>query len=109
MQIRDALPSPFPGLLVSRLALSLFAITGIMVALAEWSVLPREALIVGAPAIVASMLVDTFLFNEFLIRTGDGLWIIVYAFIFLQSVVVAGLVKLLARHRPGGGERTAPN
>ena len=99
------LPSNDTRLLVDRLTLSLFILTGVLVAFAEWGILPREALIAASPAIIVSLLIDTFLFNEFLIRTGAGLWIIVYTCIYVQSVVIAALVRLLARYRPGSREQ----
>ena len=106
MDLEDMLSSNDTRLLVDRLTLSLFILTGVLVAFAEWSVLPREALIAGIPAIVVSMLIDTFLFNEFLIRTGAGLWVIVYACIYVQSIVIAALVRTLGRYRPGNREQT---
>ncbi|WP_224267854.1 hypothetical protein [Haloprofundus salinisoli] len=74
------------------MTLAVFAVTGVVVALAEWGVLPRDVTMVGAPAIIATLLVDTFLYNEFLVSTGDGIWLLVYGFLFLQSAVVAALV-----------------
>ncbi|WP_224333616.1 hypothetical protein [Haloprofundus halobius] len=78
-----------------RVTLAVFAVTGVVVALAEWGVLPRDVMVVGAPAIIATLLVDTFLYNEFLVRTGDGIWLLVYGFLFVQSVVVAAVVTKL--------------
>lgn len=93
MTLTDVLPDKwYARLLLGRLALVIFAVTGALVALAEWNILPRDALVVGAPAIIATLLLDTFLFNEFLIRTGDGFWIILYTFLYLQAVITAAVV-----------------
>jgi len=73
-----------------------FLLTGTLVGLVELGVLLREALMVGAPAVIATLLVDTFLYNEFLIRTGQGFWVILYGFLFVQSgLVAAGIVALV--------------
>lgn len=75
-----------------------FLLTGTVVGLAELGLLFREALMVGAPAVVATLLVDTFLYNEFLLRTGPGFWIILYGFLFVQSGIVAAGIVSLARY-----------
>lgn len=94
----DGLPEEGYGkLLLGRVTLGIFAVTGVAVALAEWNVLPREALLVGAPAIIPTLLLDTVLFNEFLIRTGDGFWILLSTFLYVQAVVVAGVAVLFSR------------
>jgi hypothetical protein len=90
-----------------RLTLWVFVLTGGVVALVEWDLFFREALLVGAPAIVATLLVDTFLYNEFLIRTGSGFWLILYAFLFVQSAVVAASIHYLSRYW-SKHEREAP-
>jgi hypothetical protein len=76
----------------------LFLITGTVVGLAELGLLFREALMIGAPAVIATLLVDTFLYNEFLIRTGPGFWVILYGFLFVQSGLVAASIVALARY-----------
>lgn len=75
----------------------IFAGTGAVVALAEWGVIFREALMVGAAALIPTILIDTFLYNEFLIRTGCGFWVILYAFLLCQSVLVAAGIRYLFR------------
>jgi hypothetical protein len=75
-----------------------FLITGTVVGLAELGVLFREALMVGAPAVIGTLLVDTFLYNEFLIRTGRGFWVILYGFLFVQSGLVAASIVSLVRY-----------
>lgn len=47
-----------------------FVVTETVVGFAEARLLFREALVAGAPAVIATLLVDTFLYREFLIRTG---------------------------------------
>ena len=84
-------------LLFGLLTLSIFGVIGVLVALAEWGVFPQEALLVGYPSVIATMLVDTFLYNEFLIRTGEGFWLILYTFLFLQSVITTAVVTWLSR------------
>ena len=86
MALTDELPDErYARLLLGRLTLAIFSMTGVLVALAEWNLLPREALVAGFPAIIATMLLDTFLFNEFLIRTGSGFWIILYTFLYIKN------------------------
>ncbi|MFW6003748.1 MAG: hypothetical protein ACOCPT_04950 [Halanaeroarchaeum sp.] len=76
---------------IATWTLVLFAVTGGLVALAQWGVLPRRSLVVGAPAIVVTLLVDTFLYNEYLIDTGPGFWAILYGALFVQSAMVSAL------------------
>lgn len=84
------------AVLFGRVTLGAFALTGVIVALSEWGVLPREALLVGAPAIVAALLLDTFLYNEFLIAGGPpAIWVEIYAFLYVQAAVVGAAVQLL--------------
>jgi len=78
--------------LAPRTTLAVFAVSGLVVALAEWGVLPQPALLVAAPAVVAALLVDTALYNAHLVRTGSGFWPLLYGFLLLQSAVVAGVV-----------------
>lgn len=84
-------------ILYGKLTLGVFAVTGVLVALAEWNILPVEALVAGLPAVIATMLLDTFLFNEFLIRTGAGLWVILYTFLYIQAVITAAVVTWLSQ------------
>jgi len=86
----------------------LFLSTGTVVGLAELGLLFREALMVGAPAVIATVLVDTFLYNEFLIRTGPGFWVILSGFLLVQSgIVAAGLISL-ARYVSRQDDRKLP-
>jgi hypothetical protein len=96
-----------PGLSVPAVTLAVFAVTGATVALAHVELAPREFLLVGAPAIVATLLVDTFLYNEFLIDTGPGFWLVLYGFLFVQSLVVGVVVTWVAYLLPGV-DRTNP-
>lgn len=92
-------PNASTDFLLGRITLGVFAVTGAFVALAEWEILPREALLVGAPAIVAALLLDTFLYNEFLIGGGPPwLWVGIYAFLYVQAVVVSAIVRGLRRY-----------
>ena len=95
--------------LLGRLTLLLFAVAGVLVALAEWGVVPREALIVGTPAVIATLLVDTILYNEFLIRTGGGHWLILYTFPVIQSVIAATALTWLSRYWSQSKPRTSLN
>lgn len=88
-------PDDVATVVLGRLTLGLFAVLGVVVALAEWQVLPRDALVVGAPALVAALLLDTFLYNEFLIRTGGWIWVEIYAFLYVEAVVAAAVVTRL--------------
>lgn len=81
---------------------------GTVVGLAEVGLLFREALMVGAPAVIATLLVDTFLYNEFLIRTGPGFWVILYGFLFVQSGIVAAGIVPLVRYMSRGNEWEPP-
>lgn len=86
--------SDHPNVLLGRVTLGGFAVLGVVVALAEWGVLPRQTLLVGAPALAAALLLDTFLYNEFLIRTGGWVWVEIYAFLYVEAVVVGAVVHL---------------
>ncbi|PSP81898.1 hypothetical protein BRC83_10670 [Halobacteriales archaeon QS_1_68_17] len=81
-----------------RLIVWIFAVTGVVVALTELGLLFREALLVGAPAFTATLLVDTFLYNGFLIRIGDGFWVLFSAFLFFQSCLLAVAIHFLHRY-----------
>jgi len=59
-----------PRLRVWWVTAVVFVATETVVGFAEARLLFREALVVGAPAVIATLLVDTFLYREFLIRTG---------------------------------------
>lgn len=103
-----ALPTNgIPELPLGRLTLSIFAATGVILALAEWGVVPREALLVAGPAVIATLLVDTFLYNEFLIQTGGGFWVILTGFVFVQSLVVAVVLTWLSRFWSKGRPRAS--
>jgi len=92
-------PNASADVLLGRITLGVFAATGALVALAEWGVLPGEALPVGAPAIVAALLLDTFLYNEFLVGGGPPwLWVAIYAFLYVQAVLVSVVVRGLRRY-----------
>lgn len=98
MPLSNTLPvEEHAKLLFGRLTLLIFAVTGVLVALAEWNLLPQEALIAGFPAVIATMLLDTFLYNEFLIQTGEGLWVILYTFLLIQAVIAAATVTWLSQ------------
>ena len=87
-------PNAYTDVLLSRITLAVFVVTGAAVALAEWGILPREALLVGAPAIAAALLLDTFLYNEFLLAGGPPwLWVEIYAFLYVQAVVVGAVAR----------------
>ncbi|QCJ45719.1 hypothetical protein [Haloprofundus sp. MHR1] len=82
-----------------RVTLAMFTVTGVVVALAEWGLIPRDLMIVGAPAIVAASLTDWYLYYEFPGDSGASIWLLVYGFLFVQSVVVAGVVTKLVSFR----------
>ncbi|NHX36411.1 MULTISPECIES: hypothetical protein [Halolamina] len=87
------------SVLFGRITLGVFVAAGTLIALAEWNVLPREALLVGAPAIAAALLLDTFLYNEFLVAGGPPwLWVEIYAFLYVQAVVVGAAAYTLRRY-----------
>lgn len=87
------------SVLLGRVTLGVFVVTGALVALAEWELLPRETLLVGAPAIVAALLLDTYLYNEFLVAGGPPwLWVWIYAFLYVQAGVVGAAVAALRRY-----------
>ncbi|WP_459194558.1 hypothetical protein [Halosimplex sp. J119] len=91
------------------LTLSIFAVTGVLVALAERNLLPREALVAGFPAVIATMLFDTFLFNEFLIRTGEGIWVLLYTFLYIQAIIAAAVITWFSQAWNKRGPSTSPN
>ncbi|MFW5940014.1 MAG: hypothetical protein ACOCQU_06165 [Halolamina sp.] len=92
-------------ILLGRATLGAFAVLGAVVALAEWGVLPRQTLVVGAPALIVALLLDTFLYNEFLIRTGAGIWLAIYAFLYVEAVAVGAVARRL---RPYWGGLPSP-
>lgn len=96
----------YARLLLGKVTVVLFVLVGLPTALAEWDILPSEALLGGAPAIGTALLVDTFLFNTFHIRTGEAFWIIVYSLIYLQAVITATgmrwLFQMWSTHRSDG-------
>lgn len=81
--------------LFGRVTLGVFALLGVVVALAEWGVVPGKVLIIGAPALAAALLLDTVLYNEFLLSTGAWIWVEIYAFLYAEAVVVGAVVHLL--------------
>ncbi|MFW5935155.1 MAG: hypothetical protein ACOCQL_04820 [Halolamina sp.] len=96
------------SVLLGRVTLGVFVATGALVALAEWELLPREALLVGAPAIAAALLLDTFLYNEFLVAGGPPwLWVWIYAFLYVQAAVVGAAVAALQRYWSAEGPADA--
>ena len=86
-------PDRLPRVLYSRSTLGVFALLGAVVALAEWGLLPDMTRIVGAPALAAALLLDTFLYNEFLIQTGPLIWVEIYAFLYVEAVVVGAVIQ----------------
>lgn len=105
--IDRASSSGLRNLLTSRLTLSIFVITGLLVTLGELRILPLEITLVGYPAITLAFLIDTFLFNEFLIRISDvGIWIVAYVLLFMQSMVIAKIIRLLGRGRTKSDKQT---
>lgn len=95
-------PAGVSTVLFGRVTLGIFAAIGATVALAEWGVLPRESLLVGAPGIAAALLLDTFLYNEFLLGTQTWvLWAEIYAFLYVEAAVVGAAVHLLRPYWPG--------
>jgi hypothetical protein len=89
-------PNRYVAVLLDRVTLGVFAATGAAVALSEWGIFPREALLVGAPAIAAALLLDTFLYNEFLLAGGPPwLWVEIYAFLYVQAAVVGAVAHAL--------------
>lgn len=86
--VERRLPGDTRPVVVSGVTLGTFVVFGSFVAFAEWGIFPREALLVGAPAIAAALVIDTVLSNEFLIRAGDAIWLFVYAFLYLEAVLV---------------------
>lgn len=78
-----------------RLTLAVFVASGVVVAFAEWGLIPRDAMIVGAPAIVAASVTDWYLYYEFSGSIGVSLWLLVYGFLSIQSVAVTAVVTKL--------------
>ena len=71
----------------SGVTLGTYVVLGVFVAFAEWGIFPREALVVGAPAIAAALLLDALLYSEFLVRTGDAIWLFVYGFLYVEALL----------------------
>lgn len=92
------LPADSTDLLLGRITLAVFALVGTLVALAEWGLIPTQALLAATPAIAAALLLDTFLYNEFLVQTGGGIWLFIYVFVYAEAVVIATLFAWLRPH-----------
>lgn len=74
-------------------------VVGTLVALGMSDVLPEAVIVLGYPAILATLLVDTFLFNTFLIDIGVLFYAVLAGFLYVQAVAVAALVRRV-RARP---------
>ena len=84
--------------LVDEVALGTCLLVGGVMALAYAGVLPDGALVVGFPALLGAMLLDTFLYNTFRIDTGVLVWGLIAGFVYLESVTV-GLAISRVRSR----------
>lgn len=91
-------PASLRRSLIRPTTLAVFCLLGAAVALAEWRVLPDATRILGAPALAAALLLDTFLYNEFLIRTGPWVWAEIYAFLYVEAAVIAAIVHRIRRY-----------
>lgn len=92
-------------ILVGKVALGVCAIIGGVMALAYADVLPDVALVVGIPALVATILVDTFLYNTFRIETGVLVWGFMAGFVYLESVAIGLLIRWVRSRRNAGESR----
>lgn len=81
------------GILFDRVVLGVCIIIGGLMTLAYSGILPDLALVVGIPALVASMIVDTFLYNNFRIEIGTAVWALIAVFVYLQSVAIGLLYR----------------
>lgn len=89
------LPDSVASVLFGHTTLVVFGLLGALVALAEWAILPQEALLVGAPALAAALLVDTFLYNEFLVRTDGGIWLFIAVFLYAEAALVVAVISAI--------------
>ena len=87
MQERTDVAFVSRDVLRSGVTLGTYVVLGVFVAFAEWGIFPREALVVGAPAIAAALLLDAVLYSEFLGRTGSAVWLSVYGFLYVEALL----------------------
>jgi hypothetical protein len=80
-------PSSDRHVLVSGVTLGTFVVLGVFVAFAEWGVVPREVLVVGGPAIVVAILLDSLLYWELALELGPAMWLVVYAGLYLEAAL----------------------
>lgn len=80
-------------ILFDRVTLGVCVIIGGGMALAYSGILPDWALAVGVPALAASIVVDTFLYNYFRLEIGAAIWGLIAVFVYLQSVAVGLLYR----------------
>lgn len=80
-------------ILFDRVTLGVCVIIGGVMALAYSGILPNWALAVGVPALVVSIVVDTFLYNQFRLEIGTAVWGLIAVFVYLQSVAVGLLYR----------------
>lgn len=53
---------------------------------------------VGAPAIITALLLDTLLYNEFLISTGEPvMWGFIAAFLYVEAAIVVAVARRVLR------------
>ena len=93
--LRHLDPTDLRRALLDRVALGACALIGGVMALAYAGVLPDEALVAGFPALVATLLLDTFLFNVFRIDTGALVWGLIAGFVYLEAVAIGLLFRWL--------------
>lgn len=90
---RRAGPGTIRRALFGRETLLALLIVGVPLALGMAGVLPKESIVLAFPAIVATLLADTFLYNSFLIDTGVLFYAILAVFVYAQAVGLAALVR----------------
>ena len=78
-----------------------FLAIGIPIALSVRGPLPEPVLLLAFPAFVATFLVDTFLFNAFLIETGPLIYVILAVSVYLQAVAVGATIRWIRARLAG--------
>lgn len=88
------LSNVYEKLSLGRITFLIFSNTGLLFALGNWGPLPDDVSIVGAPAIIATISAESWLYRDLSISTGRPYtYTIVCTFMLVQSVIVAGAVR----------------
>lgn len=80
---------------VDRVVIGTFVIICTFIALAEFDVLPLWVWYISVPAYIATFFVEIMLHRYFFINLGLVRWAVLAVFVFLQSVAIGLLYRLM--------------